>query len=180
MRSLLTTYRDIALSTLDFFEKNNKVPDILRQDTKKPLSMVVAFCKRRALRYSSKSDWCRIESCSFNRASELDILDECCLHMNKNSQPYEKTKEQCLASSKKYGSVKQWERHYPTHVRTAKNKGWLDECVKQMKPRLRWSESACIREAAKYRNRTEWRSHSNGSYLAASRMDILSKCIHLQ
>ncbi|PSV00640.1 hypothetical protein [Photobacterium kishitanii] len=179
MLSLLSTYEKQSVSSLDFGISNRNAPNILKRDTNQSIESVVEFCKKRALRYTSRSDWRNIESCSYKRASELGILDECCNHMN--TPKNKKTKEACITSARKCTTIAQWKKNYSYDYFLAHKKGWAEECTKHI-PKTRknqkWTPELCQQEAIKHKTRSDWRRSSNASYLAASRLGILSTCKH--
>lgn len=143
-------------------------------------------------KFSSKMEWKKNDSSSYHAASKNGWLDICTRHIvsiGSNSGYW--TKQKCLKEAKKYKILSHWSKspgRGTISYNVASKNGWLKECTKHMKkitekrPIQFWkSKKNCIKEAKKYKTRTEWLKKSKNCYIVARKYGWYSECVkHMQ
>ena len=128
--------------------------------------------------YNSLTEWAKAEPKAYGAARKAGLLEKFCeLFGWVKQKNISWTLEKCLATAKKYSSIKEWRITEYKAYNIATINGWLDECCKHMpKPNPKWTEDNCFVEALKYSSRREWEKKSCGSYQAARRNKWLDEC----
>ena len=139
-------------------------------------------CIEEAKKYKTRTEWQKNSSSSYGAARKHDWFDECIEHMiiKQLKNGYWQIKENVLFESKKYKTIKEWEKNSSSSYSTAGRNGWLDECTSHMiRDRVKngyWTKERCIEEAKKYKTRTQWQKKSGGSYTTSLRNGWHDEC----
>lgn len=137
-------------------------------------------CIEDARRFKSRSDWNKISGSSYNVARRNNWLEECCKHIVPKRKPKGYwTLERCIKEAKKYKTIKDWKNKSNLYNTVRKN-GWMEMCCEHMIssrsiPR-KWIKKRCIKEALKYKTRSDWNKVSGASYRAALKNDWMKVC----
>ena len=135
-----------------------------------------------AKKYSSRKEWSKNASGSYDAAKRNRWLDEATIHMVRFSKPNGYwTKENLLTEASKYTTIKDWRTEYKTSYQAACDNGWLDECtthmVRKYKPAGYWNiKENVLAEAIKYATKGEWVSKSQMSYKAGRENGWFDEC----
>lgn len=134
--------------------------------------------KKQTSPYKSLAEFRIAQPKAYNFAFRNNLLEKLCEDFGWK-QRISWTLELCKKEAKKYQTRTEWQKQSPSYQTALKN-GWLNECCKHMytpKPyNFKWSLDNCIKEAKKYKTRTEFNKKSSGAYDAALRNKWLNKC----
>lgn len=138
-------------------------------------------CKEKAREYSTRTEWPKGHTSSYESARINGWLDECCDHMIEFKKPSGYwTLEKCLGKAIKYSSKSEWQKGHLSSYQAASRNGWIDECGEHMgelrKPNGYWTLERCKDEANKFTLRTQWSNADNSSYAAANKNGWLDEC----
>jgi superfamily II DNA or RNA helicase len=90
------------------------------------------------------------------------------------------SKEKCIKDAKKYKSRKEWRKKSSSAYSSAYRNGWLEECCRHMIRLVnkikRFTKELCIKDANKYKTRTEWFKKSQSAYSKAWNNGWLEEC----
>ena len=133
-----------------------------------------------ALKYDTKEKWRFNGNGAYEGARKNTWFEECTAHMisigKKNGYW---TEEHCKEDALKYNTRKEWFIKSGGAVKSAKKNDWYDECVKHMvsihKPKGYWTKEHCIKEALKYKTKSEW-NKATGGYEVARVNGWLDEC----
>lgn len=136
------------------------------------------WSKERALadarKYSSRKAWDKA-SHGYAYARLNGFLDEACAHMVREnawtrSRKRIWTKDVVLADAKNFRRKIEWRKNSPSAYVIAKRNGWLREATVHMvpspkgQPPSKWTKTAVLSEAAKYKSKSDWDRGSPSSY----------------
>ena len=134
--------------------------------------------KKEALKFNSKKEFLKNNMGAYSAAEKKKWLTAVCEHMVVIKRPNNYwTKEKCQEEALKFSSRAQFAKESENIYKTSSRKGWLNEvCSHMIKIReLRgyWTYENCKMEAAKYRNKSQFKTGSSGAYSAAKNNDWL-------
>ncbi|MEZ8773781.1 GIY-YIG nuclease family protein, partial [Vibrio sp. 10N.247.310.17] len=150
-------------------------------------------CADFALSYSHRVDFMKGKASAYHRARVKGWLDDICKHMAPSRLQYPKGYwdqiENCRKEALKYSSRASFMRGsrsaYNASIKPYND--WLDEVCSHMPPpketqtRTSWTKESCIREAQKYKTRSEFRKHCHTGFNAANDNGWLDHCCaHMQ
>jgi hypothetical protein len=128
-------------------------------------------CIEEALKYKNRGDWNKYSAVSYGAARKNKWMNECCAHMIRVSKPkgYWDDKENCLNEALKYNSINEWVKKCKSTYSTINKKEYFEECIKHMdkpknKPSGFWTKENCMKDALKYKTKTEWRKSGSSGY----------------
>lgn len=137
-------------------------------------------CERDALQYKTKEEYKKGNNASWFCAWRNGWLKYICAHMVKDVKW---TKEACIAEAKKYTTIRDWKNHSGGSYQFAIKMGFMSEIKRVVKfinlrkqPRSIWTIDACMREAKKYKTKTEWNKNNHNSYRHACRKGWVGEC----
>jgi len=138
------------------------------------------LCKKDALIYKTRTEWCR-NSSGYNAAASNDWLDLCCIHMTSVQKPKNYwTIERCKEDALKYQTKKEWRDNSNAAVTAAQKNSWMKECCAHMietrVPSGYWTLETCKEDALKYKTKEEWRQNSSGAFTIASKKGWSEDC----
>ena len=92
-----------------------------------------------------------------------------------------RTKEECIASAKKWGTLKEWRAKSYVIYMYSMSKGWLDDCTAHMKPSIHEqhkfrTKQDCINDAKEHKTLKEWYTKNFNSYRHAKNKGWLDEC----
>ena len=141
------------------------------------------LCKAEALNYKSRNEWSVGSKVSYSLAIKNGWLDECCSHMVQVNKPkgYWNDKNNCLKEALKYNSINEWVKKCKSTYSIICRKEWFNECIAHMvKPKNKpcgfWSKEECIKDALKYKTKTEWRKSGSSSYQISLKNGWYAEC----
>jgi hypothetical protein len=138
--------------------------------------------------YATRNEWREHSFSSYMRASQLNLIDECCQAMERLRAPKNYwTLEQCQADALKYTSRSEWYHQSRRAYSNAVNNDWLDLCCAHMKPSMHkmhrgyWqNKENVLAEAKKYTSRYEFSKNAQTAYLNARKGGYLEEaCQHM-
>jgi len=136
-------------------------------------------CKEEALKYSSKTEWFKASSSSYNAAKTHNWFDECVAHMIMKVRPIYSI-EECKEIALRYKSSSEWENNSSGSYSAALRNNWLVDCcshfVLKQKKSGHWNLQNCQIEALKFKTRGEWQDKSASSYGSALAKGFLEDC----
>ena len=91
--------------------------------------MSVEMCMDSAAKYTSPTQWNKLDYSSYNAAVRMGILEVCCAHMKR---PCKWTKEALKSSALNYVSRSRWHKGERSAYEAARRIGILDECCSHM------------------------------------------------
>jgi hypothetical protein len=100
----------------------------------------------------------------------------------KHPRGYWQIKKNVINDAKKYGIRADWQKYSPGAHMSAYKNGWLDDVRKQIKSMFReeygyWQiKKNLIKDAKKYKTRTEWQKNSGHGYQSARKNEWLEIC----
>ncbi|AGB06850.1 hypothetical protein [Vibrio phage VH7D] len=101
--------------------------------------------KEDALKYKTRTEWCKNSSGAYNAARNRGLLDECCAHMKSSQRPNGFWNLETLQEdASKYNSRSEWEKRSRSAYYAAQRRGLLDECCAHMKPSTKTLINRCI------------------------------------
>ncbi len=122
-------------------------------------------------KYKTISEWIKLGKASYGAASKAGWLAELTSHMPRAIKPNGYwTKERVIADAKKYATRSEWRKNSSSAATMAKRNDWFEEATAHMKLLVdhgKWTKSAVLEEAQKYKTRSEWGRAKDGSYGAA-------------
>ena len=131
------------------------------------------LCLQEALKYDTKTKWCKGHNRSSKAAKINGWYDECTAHMEIKAQVGYWTKELCHAEALKYSIKQHWKKGHGKSYSYAMRHGWYDECTTHMvegcKPRNHWTKERCHVEALKFNIKEHWKKGHPPTYQAAQR-----------
>jgi hypothetical protein len=108
-----------------------------------------------------------------------DVLNELSI-----KAPTSRTKEECIENARKFNSIKEWRKNYPSIWSYTIRKDWYLECTAHMdkfwikSPR---TKEECIEDARKFNSIKEWRKNSSTIYNYSKFKGWLDECkIHMR
>jgi len=139
-------------------------------------------CIEEARKYKTRGKWSRSSYSSWEYAKKNNFLEECISHMEFNRYPvnFFKVKENCIKEARKYDSIRKWYEGNYASYENAKSNGWFNECISHMTPIRKpcgfWTKENCIKEAKKYKTKSNWRNRNESSYNAAKKNKWIDEC----
>tara|TARA_R110001592_G_scaffold355339_1_gene655863 strand:+ start:277 stop:1344 length:1068 start_codon:yes stop_codon:yes gene_type:complete len=138
--------------------------------------------------YKTLSEWRNDNPREYAKARREGWIDELCKINGwvldaRVSIGYWNSKENVLASAKKYKTRSEWAKGREAGAyNAAKNNDWFDECTKHMvrfsKPSGYWHIKAnVINEARKYKTTTQWQNDAQRSYTIAKDRGWFDECV---
>ena len=132
-----------------------------------------------ALKYKTKKQWQEKSNGSMKSARKNGWFDKCTAHMIKNKNYKPKgywTKELCQIEALKYNDKSEWYKNHLTSYNAAWKYGWFEECsthfVQKNSQKGYWNvKEHVLKEALKYKTRSEWVKASSSSYNSAKKND---------
>ena len=141
-------------------------------------------------KYNSIGEWHRKDKTTLGIAYKRRLIEKCKLHMTNLHRKafWWKSKKAVIENARKFKLVKDWRKKETAAYKFSKEKGFFDEATKHMekvkrryvykKPLNRvykkWIKADLLKEAKKYKSRTEWQNKSNGSYKRAHKLGIIN------
>jgi hypothetical protein len=116
----------------------------------------IANCLKEALKYTSRTKFCRGSGGAYNECLKNGWLNEVCAHMQDHGISY--SYDECLDAAKKYSSRNSFEKHEKFKYKYAKKKGWIQSICTHMPaytPKKYWTYENCKVEALKYSRRMD-------------------------
>ena len=90
------------------------------------------------------------------------------------------TLERCMEDAAKYSCRIEWQHESKSPYSIAQRKGWLEQCCEHMGagqvPKGYWTFERCMKDAALYQSRMEWKRASSAAYSTSSRAGWLDQC----
>jgi hypothetical protein len=127
--------------------------------------------KNESKKYKTITEWARLGKGSYVAASKAGWLAELTSHMTRSIKPNGYwTKERVIEDAKKYATRSEWRKNSSSAATMAKRNDWFEEATAHMKLLVdhgKWTKSAVLEEAKKYKTRSEWGRAKDGSYGAA-------------
>jgi len=126
-------------------------------------------CLEDASKYTNKTEWLKNSGGAVKSAKKNDWYNECTTHMIQIHKPKGYwTKERCVEDASKYKTRSEWIKNSGAYE-IARVSGWLSECaghmfIKKQNPTGFWTKENCLKEALKYKTKSEWRKNGAGSY----------------
>jgi len=121
-----------------------------------------------ALKYKSLSEWRKHSGGSLTQARARGWFEEASMHMKKRRAWSD---EAILLDAKRFTTRSGWKAANPAAYKAARDRGLLERATVHMisakKADGSWTKTAVLQEALKYKNRTEWKRNSSGSYSTA-------------
>ncbi len=159
-------------------------------------------CLKEARKHKTRWDWRKADFGSVRAAKKYGIFEECVKHMKKtkSAKTHDRLRkegfkvkerdkgkisfEECISIAKRYDRKIDWQKEDPSSYARAKWKGWYDKCVEHMisssesksRANQKWTLEMCVKEAKKYKTRSEWQDNSLGGYPAAGKKGWLDTC----
>lgn len=132
-----------------------------------------------AMKHNSKSGWKKTCPNSYATSIRLGIHAKSTAHMKKPM-----TNSELLADAIKYTTKLDWRTKSKSAYSISYKKGpeFFSKATRHMVPTSRirrWTKEACIKEAQKYKTKTQWFELSGSSYNAAKRNGWFDECIAL-
>jgi hypothetical protein len=122
-------------------------------------------------KYKTITEWARLGKGSYMAASKGGWLAELTSHMPRAIKPNGYwTKERVLEDAKRFEARSEWRKQSSSAATMAKRNGWFEEATAHMKLLVehgKWTKTAVLKEAKKYKTRSEWGRSKDGSYGAA-------------
>ena len=92
----------------------------------------------------------------------------------------EHTLQSCMEVAKKYQHKIDWMNNDYASYSAAGKYRWIEKCSAHMtrppSSKLIWTKEACVKDAKKYRTKSEWREDNSSAYSIAHRNDWLDDC----
>lgn len=137
------------------------------------------ICKEEALKYQYRNDFQKNSLGAYDAARRNGWLDEICSHMTILYHKY--SKEECIIEALKYGNKNAFKKGSRNHYIFALNHGWLEECCTHMTRPDVWNKKyntldSCLKEALKFKSRSDFSKHCPGAYQAAMYNGWLDEC----
>jgi superfamily II DNA or RNA helicase len=155
--------------------RNNKWMNECTSHMKKlNLEWTKELCLESALKYETIAEWDKNDRKAYSAACRNNWLTECTMHMREIIKPSGYwTKENCILEAQKYNTLKEFRTNSSGAHSAAKNNGWFDDCVKNMKrlTRIAWTKEECIESALKYNTKSEWMKNENSAYNASKNLN---------
>ena len=137
-------------------------------------------CRIESLKYTTRFEFQKNSSGSYNSAWSNKWLDEICTHMKSRIW----TKEKCRIEALKYNSREEYSRNSSGSYSSALKNKWLDEiCVHMISLMKRnyWNFERCKKEALKYKNKTDFSKKSSYVYKISRKNKWLDEiCVHMK
>lgn len=138
-------------------------------------------CKLEANKYKTISDWMRGHLSSYSSARKNNWVKKLSKHMLSISEAIslKKTKwtlEMLKAEALKHNSVSDWENN-GQGCSAAQKRGLIEHCTQHMKGFIIWgTKEACLKDALRFKKRSEWNKNSAGAYVSATKNGWLEEC----
>lgn len=137
--------------------------------------------KEESLKYKSKYEWSRLSGGSYTAAINLDILEDCCSHMEVKMKPQGHwTEDRIIEESAKYSCPAEWQKNAPGAYNASRRLGIYDKCCElsySMKKLIRRTNDDILTIAKGYKNVKEWKNNNINSYKSAHKRGILPQCV---
>lgn len=128
-------------------------------------------------KYQTITEWAKLSKGSYGAASKKGWLKELTAHMPRSIKPNGYwTKERIIEDAKKFKSRSEWQKNSPSATTMARRNGWFEDATSHMKLLVdhgKWTKKTVLKEAKKYKTKSEWGRAKNGSYGAALQHDWL-------
>ena len=140
-----------------------------------------------AKKYKNRANWKKNSIGAYTAARKNGWLEECCKHMVLLWKFYNWTLNSCKEEALKYNRRIDWKLNSNSSYTNARKNGWLEECCKHMlskeitkklgtKKRIKWRKEICIKEAKKYKTRSELIKNNSNLYNAIIRNNWKNIC----
>jgi hypothetical protein len=141
-------------------------------------------CKRHALECTTKTEFMHKYPSAYSIASREGWIIEICSHMVRPSPKRVWTKERCQKEALKYNSRITFFLKSPAAYSAASKQGWIKDICRQIPYQQNepghWTKNNCRIEAAKYRNKADFRRLSSSAYVATKRNGWIKElCSHM-
>lgn len=127
--------------------------------------------KQESKKYKTITEWSKLGKGSYSAASKNGWLAELTSHMPRAIKPNGYwTRERIFEDAKKYKTRSEWRKNSSSATTMATRNGWFEEATAHMKLLVdhgKWTKEAVLKEAKKYKTKSEWGGSKNGSYGAA-------------
>lgn len=134
-----------------------------------------------ALEYKTRFEWQKKSNLYYAaKYKGKEFLNECCVHMEKLKESWDKNKIQIEAN--KYVTRKEFEVNNPNCYAAARRNNILDKVCKKMKyQKNSYTKEDIICASKKYKYRVDFYRNSRGEYYAAKRLGIFDNITnHMQ
>jgi hypothetical protein len=144
---------------------------------------------KEAQKFSTKSEWSKKSSTSYNVAVKKGWVSELSAHMVTPSRIRKWTKSAVQADANKYTLRSEWRKAPGGAASAAVSMGWFDEVTAHMGDGVakywdanrKWSKKTVLIDALKYKTTNEWQSESSGAYQTAAKNGWLEEStLHMQ
>lgn len=141
-------------------------------------------CAKEAMKYDSRTRFCKCCPGAYSAAASKKFLDEICIHMHHLPPHVYWSKERCKTEAMKYTCRSKFCKGSNGAYASASNNGWLDEVCQHMEQKMKirnyWTKEACLKEAFKYHSRSEFKKGSGSAYTTAVREKWINDiCQHM-
>jgi hypothetical protein len=86
-----------------------------------------------ALKYRTRADWKRGNQSAYATACQMELLEPCCAHMERDRKPDGYwTKERVIESSIRYRTIAEWSLAESGAYDAAKSNGWMEDATRHM------------------------------------------------
>ena len=131
-----------------------------------------------AKKYRTRSEWKTKSGSAYGAALRLNLLTKACAHMTLQMEHNKWTEEAILKDAKKYNSIAEWRKNSSAYGAAIK-KGLLNKATGHMArwvhPITKWTTSAILEDAKKYKTKIEWIQNSSSAYSLACERGLLEK-----
>ncbi len=154
----------------------------ITSETRKPRNYwTIQSCRREALKYETKTEWCRSSSTSYELARKRGWLEQLSRHMREiHKTPGYWTKDRCLQDARRFKSRSEWAKTSGSAYNMALGQKWLEESCRHMVPKMKpsgyWTKERCAEEAHRYQTPSEWQKGNGSSYGIAREKKWLTEC----
>lgn len=138
-------------------------------------------CLETAKKYKNRTEWTLNSSGAEKASRKFGWIDECIEHMEdgRSNREIYWTKERCIQEAKKYKTRGEWSLNSNSY-KTARLRGWADECTTHMKriikPQGYWDiKENVLEEAKKYKTKSDWAKKQQTSYSKACKFGWLNE-----
>lgn len=122
-------------------------------------------------KYQTLTEWAKSGKGSYSAASKNGWLKDLASHMPRAIKPNGYwTKKRVIEDAKKYKTRTEWRKNSSSAATMATRNGWFEAATSHMRLLVdhgKWTKQAVLKEAKKFKTKSEWGRAKNGSYGAA-------------
>jgi len=138
------------------------------------LRLTKEFVLADARKYNTKVEWKKASASAYKKARQARWLKEASAHMETKWR-LKWNLETLTAEAKKYLTRNEWLRNSPSSYQAAIKLDVAEQVSTHMEwisHRNKWTPEEILKEAKKYKSKTEWYRNSPGSYEAAAKKGV--------